>query len=391
MRVLNMLFKIRERLLFLLLAMAVVGGSANIAQSQDKTTVYCSVCKHPTLARGVNMFNWFMGPTIYTADHQAQYISAEGLRNLKQAGFTHIRLPVYAKFIADVSQTSAPLIRPRVEALDAAIQTATAQGLTVVLVLNAEDDGYRLATSSSAQTAYGVLWRQLAGRYRGYSTQKIYFEILNEPHFQAFVSDSQARQSWQNLQRTLIAYIRQATRVHYVIVPSYDWDTVSSAVAANPAINDSRAIYTAHFYELIAFSHQGVEDFPDPVVRQLHDMPYPVQKIPCLTALSLLPGDIATQMNWYCNSGFGPATIDQQIKAFMAWAQRRQIPVYLGEFGACRKHAPAGDAEQWIRDVRTSAERYRIPWAYWAYKGDMALSTDGGQPQSSVLQSLLAR
>lgn len=357
--------------------------------AQAQVPSYCSSCKHPALARGVNMFDWFMGPNIYQLGHQVNYITPAQLKTLKSRGFTHVRIPVYARFIADVHQASAPLNATNITALDNALQMVTGQGLAVVLVLNPEDDMYRLATDPAARTPYANLWRQIASRYRAYSTRQIYFEILNEPHFNYFMADADARQSWYAVKDALVSAIRSVNTQDYLIVPTYDWDTLASAVAFDPQIKDSRTLYTAHFYEFIAFTHQGLQDFGDPVIRALRGLPYPAQGPECQAAVNALPEDVRSQVHWYCHAGFGPAMIDQQMKAFAEWAAKKQIPVYLGEFGAAPANAPAGAPDRWINDVRVAAEKYRVPWAYWSYKGAMSLQSDDGmQLKPGVMKAL---
>ncbi len=350
---------------------------------------YSSIAQHPYLARGVNMFNWFMGPDIYTDGHQAAYIDTQGIKNIRRAGFTHIRLPVYGKFIFDTDYVEAPIRATRVAALDAAIESVIAQGLTVILSLFPEDDMYRLANNLwSGYTIYGNIWSQLAERYKAYPTNRMYFEILNEPHFQAFMSDSAARASWEALRPILVAAIRAKTSTHWLIVPSYDYDTVQNVIDYNQTISDTRTIYTAHFYEKIAFTHQGVEDFGDPVIVALSNVPYPPSPPRCEANIAALPDDVEAQMTWYCPLNFGPETIRAQFEALQTWAAGKNVPVYLGEFGAYRAHCIPGDAEQWISDVRTSAERYKIPWAYWSYKGAFALRQDDGSFYETVLRAL---
>lgn len=377
---------LRRHMVWAWLVIALLASLCSQAQAQF---IVCSSCQHPALARGMNMFDWFMGPNIYQEGHQNNYTTPAQLKTLKSRGFTHLRIPVYARFIADIHQPEAPLHGTRIGALDTAVSLAMSQGLAVVLVLNAEDDMHRLATQPAARTAYASLWRQLASRYQGYSAQKIYFEILNEPHFGDFLPDADARASWYALKDALVSAIRSVDTLHYLIVPAYDWDTVASAIAFDPRLTDPRMIYTAHFYEFIAFTHQGAQDFGDPVVRGLHGMPYPAQGTECQAALDALDEDIRAVMGWYCQAGFGPAMIDQQMRSFAQWAERNRVPVYLGEFGAAPARAPAGATERWIKDVRTAAEKYRLPWSYWAYKGAMGLVPESGTGlKSSVLKAL---
>lgn len=350
---------------------------------------YSAVAQHPTLARGVNMFDWFMGPNIYEEGHQAAYIDDQGIKKLRRAGFTHIRLPVYGKFIFDTDYVEAPVLETRIADLDTAIDRIISQGLTVVLTLFPEDEMYRLANNLfSGHIIYGNIWSQLAERYQSYATDRIYFELINEPHFQAFLGDTDARASFEALRTILVSAVRSKTRAHWIIIPSYDYNTVQNVIDYNQTISDTKTIYTGHFYEKIAFTHQGVEDFGDPVVVALRNIPYPPRQPVCNVNIAALPDDIEAQMQWYCPLGFGPDDIEAQFLAFQQWAKAKNVPIYLGEFGAYRKYCIQGDAEQWIFDVRTSAERNRIPWAYWSYKGAFALQQDDGSFYETVIRAL---
>ncbi len=341
---------------------------------------YWSLLRAPELKRGVNMFDWFMGPNIYSTDHQTNYITASGMADLKSVGFTHIRLPIYGKFVADVDYIEAPLRSDRIASLDKAIDMAQRAGLAVILTLFPEDEMYRLSNNLwNARTVYTSWWTNIANRYaRKYTPGKLFFEICNEPHFQAFMSDTDARASWEAVKPMFINAIRQVTKAHWILVPSYDWNTVQNAIDYNQFVpNDPLIIYTAHYYEFILFTHQGVEDFGDPVVVAAQNFPYPVRQPECSNAVAAMPAEMQGSVSWYCGTGFGASTIDTLFAAFKAWGQQHNVPLYLGEFGAYRAHSIPGDAEQWMNDVRVAAEENEIPWATWSYKGAFEIQSGG--------------
>lgn len=348
-----------------------------------------SVRMHPALARGMNMFDWFMGPNIYSTGHQYNYITDDGLKELVLAGFTHIRLPVYARFIAQTEYTEAPFISARITELDSAIYRALSVGLSVVLAIFPEDEMSLLATFSGTRTAYGNLWTQLSNRYKKYLPTEIYFELVNEPHFQAFTDDATARTTWAGLHTSLTAAIRAETANHWILTTSYDWASVQNAIDYNPTISDTKTIYTAHYYEFILFTHQGQPDFGDPLVVAAHNMPYPVRQPECQNALDALDPEIAAQLAWYCSTGFGPSAVDSIMSSFASWADTNNVPVYLGEFGAGREYSISGDAVAWMNDVRSSAEKYGIPWANWALEGGFYYRDEDGNPVQAVKDVLI--
>ncbi|WP_373533433.1 glycoside hydrolase family 5 protein [Vampirovibrio sp.] len=365
----------RNRLFFLhslALGLLVFLSINHLPVLAQTTNSMCSICRHPALAKGVNMYNWFMGPTIFNQGHQKAFVTDSQILQMKNAGITHVRIPIYAGFLANFKTPTPTFIDARIQLLDNAIARMNKQSIAVVLSLvgnkNAPHD---MATSVSVLNTYESLWGSLASRYKNIPPNRIYFEVMNEPAYNVvFPKDPNGPAMWDRVQRRLLQSIRAVTQKHYVILTSYDWDTIGAVTQISNPVTGPNILYTVHFYEPVAFVYQGLQSFGDPNIQQARLLPYPVEPFQCNETLKKLPESVAKSLAYYCYSRYSVANVDSRFKALHAWAQKHQVPVYLGEFGAYNQFAPAGNTEQWVKDVRQISEKYRIPWAYWDYKAD---------------------
>ncbi len=361
----------------------------NLGRAEVNKNLYCSACKTIGLKKGVNLFNWFMGPNIYAPSHTESYMTDEKLAKLKQLGFTHVRLPVSDTYIANLSSPTFTFNPKQIALLDQAIQQLTSQKMGVVLTLFPLNDTKKmLATDNTFVASYAMLWKELAKRYSLYSPSLVYFELINEPGFQVFLPKEKASVRSQEVQKQLLSAVRSITAQHYVLLTSYDADYVQSVASISETINDPKIIYTVHFYDPIAFTHQGM---PIPYIQSASKLPYPVEQTECFKALSVLPLDVSQHLMYYCYTKFNSQEIDRQFQLLVTWANSHHVALYLGEFGAHQNIAPPGDTEQWIKDVREASERYGIPWAFWSAYGpiyDFSITGSQGQFYSPLLKAL---
>lgn len=155
--------------------------------------------------------------------------------------------------------------------------------------------------------------------------------------------------------------------------------------------NDPATVFTFHYYDPYQFTHQGA---PWNAARYLADVPYPATARPIedsihasaelidatnLSSAQKLAAKLNAeiQLQSYRRSEFDRENVFSQFDEIGRWAQDHNIPaqrMLLGEFGA-RKTAQqdggerAAERANWLRDVRTAAERQRFSWSVWAYRG----------------------
>jgi len=372
-----------------MLLMMVLGlaSAKNIPQQPDMVQKSKIKTLMP-LKRGVNLFDWFMGPRIYTMNHQAKYITQDQVRQLRENGLDHVRIPIDPRFLAAVETTDPVFNKRRILALDNALEMLNQQHMAAILVITPERDAKRVATTPEAQETYAKLWKNLAARYKHYSPKQIYFEILGEPHFPSFYPDkAEAERQWLVLQDKLIKGIRSETKEHTIITDVYDWSTVASIVKTNNIYPDPRIIYTAHFYDPMPFTHQGSAYLWQ--FKPLQQVPYPMTmqtQGECRQKMTVIPEGQRKNFDWYCNTPYDAASVDKALRAFVDWGRQHNVPVYLGEFGVPETStATTPDIQTWLHDVRVSAEKYNIPWTLWAETPERAtlVSPNGKSPNGS--------
>ncbi|MXO60159.1 cellulase family glycosylhydrolase [Altererythrobacter salegens] len=186
----------------------------------------------------------------------------EGVRNagandftrIAAAGFKTIRLPV--RWSDKTADDLGHAIDPKWMAqVDTAVGQALDAGLNVILNdhhFEALDDD---PAANSAKLA--AIWRQVAKHFADRPTDRLWFEIENEPH---------KNLTNANLLATLnpsLAAIRESNPDRPVIIGGENWSGIDS-LATLELPDDDNVYPTFHYYEPFDFTHQGATWAGDP-------------------------------------------------------------------------------------------------------------------------------
>jgi len=371
----------RMRLVVLL---AVLVGSVRIVSAQAVSSVSPSRIAH--LRHGINASEWFAqvyDKRGYTREHFQSWTTAEDIALVKSMGFDHVRLSVNP-------QPMMPNHRPdEIPAeyfgyLDAAVKMILDQGLAVVIDAHPESDfKKRLAQDDSFVQEFADFWRALARHYSSWDSERLFFEILNEPEF----SD---RYRWYGVQSKLAAAIRDGAPKHTIIAAGARWSDDDELVFIEP-LRDSNVIYNFHFYDPHIFTHQGATwgAYFWHWVKGLH---YPSSPESAAKVAVAAPDAVdRLAIIRYGEDHWNAERIDAEITQVAEWAQQHGVPVVCNEFGVFRQYAEPQDREAWIHDVRTALERHNMGWAMWDYSGSFGVVTrkDGkAMPDDLTLRAL---
>ena len=371
----------RMRLVVLL---AVLVGSVRIVSAQAVSSVSPSRIAH--LRHGINASEWFAqvyDKRGYTREHFQSWTTAEDIALIKSMGFDHVRLSVNP-------QPMMPNHRPdEIPAeyfgyLDAAVKMILDQGLAVVIDAHPESDfKKRLAQDDSFVQEFADFWRALARHYSSWDSERLFFEILNEPEF----SD---RYRWYGVQSKLAAAIRDGAPKHTIIAAGARWSDDDELVFIEP-LRDSNVIYNFHFYDPHIFTHQGATwgAYFWHWVKGLH---YPSSPESAAKVAVAAPDAVdRLAIIRYGEDHWNAERIDAEITQVAEWAQQHGVPVVCNEFGVFRQYAEPQDREAWIHDVRTALERHNMGWAMWDYSGSFGVVTrkDGkAMPDDLTLRAL---
>jgi hypothetical protein len=221
------------------------------------------------------------------------------------------------------------------------VQGAQAAGLKVVVDLHkwpftdglTDDQNWRRPELNETMCR---VWRDLANALLPYNSTVWGFDLFNEPN------DSTQQplppRQWWPLAANIITTIRSVNPTVWLIYepgPGYMW----SGFSCLKPLPDTRIIYSAHFYDPLAFTHQGVNG-------SATGINYPGTINGAYWDATKLPDVIA------------PATTFQNT-----W----NVPIYAGEFSAVR-WSPSPDGSAYLRDVINLLETRGWSWCYHAFR-----------------------
>jgi endoglucanase len=338
------------------------------------------------LRHGINASAWFAqvyDPRGYTKEHFQSWTTAEDIALIKSMGFDHVRLSVNPQPMM-LNHRPDEIPADYLSYLDAAVRMILDHGLAVVIDIHPESDfKARLTKDDSFVQEFSDFWRALARHYSAWDTDRVFFEILNEPEF----TD---RYRWYGVQAKVATAIRDGAPENTIIAAGGRWSDDDELVFLEP-LRDHNVIYTFHFYDPHIFTHQGANwgAYSWHWVRGLH---YPSSPESAAKVAAAVP-DALDRMAVirYGQDHWDAQRIDAEITQAGEWGRQRGVSVICNEFGVYREYADPKDRAAWIHDVRTSLEKHGMGWAMWDYSGSFGVATkkDGRSvPDEETLRAL---
>jgi endoglucanase len=334
------------------------------------------------LSRGFNVDGWINGP-------RSTPPAAGLLLELRKAGMTHVRLPVPAEHIMPRFASKEDR-DDRLHAVDRALTELISLGYHVSIDLHPGDRFNRLHRQEPIASMHEMkdAWTALAHIIRSYPVDRVFAELLNEPDIDS--------DRWQVDAEELAAAVRQLLPRTTIIVGPVNWQRADSLPSFRP-LNDLNVVYAVHFYDPMAFTHQGHWDPKEPL-QSIRGLPYPIhaddpkvkelrqQLVDQNKTLSLEVLDQAIAGSRDKNG------IDKWLEPAAAWQQQFSRPIIINEFGVLKASAPSESRLRWLSSVVTYAEQHCWGWAHWELAQGFGLVDDKtGKADSGVLRALLSR
>src|SRR5258706_6039848 len=327
------------------------------------------------LAKGINLSNWFNDYSdIRQYDNR---FSASDMQRIKAEGFTYIRLPIGTPVLFFES-TPTQLNQTNLKRVDAAVQNAINAGLAVVLdAVHNSNDGFeiKLATASGYADKVAAYWQSLATYFSKYDTDKIFFEIYNEPHVASSGALTISKGWWWPMQLKFIKAIRQVTANHYIIAGAEGWNNRHDLVSNTP-YPEANVIYNFHFYDPFLFTHQGADWTGWAPAKEARGVPFPSSPA---TVDSLIMAtsfqDLKDQLSWYGSQRYNIDSLIRWVTPVADWGKKNNVLVTCNEFGSYKPYAPRQSHLQWVHDMRSALEQQGVAWAMWEYDEGFGLIT----------------
>ena len=349
--------------------LAVLIGFAVAAVGQDQgsadraASVRTAFARAEHLRRGINASQWFaQSASDYSAARTNRYTDAADIALMAKLGFDNVRLSIDATPLEGWPRGADGLNSEFVGRLDKAVDAMLADGMAVTIDLHPEDSyKEKIRTGNEGVDRMVMLWRRLAAHYAARDTERVYFEIMNEPA----VSDPYR---WAGIQARVAAAIREAAPKNTIIATGPNYSGIADLLTQQP-LADGNVIYNFHFYDPHEFTHQGA-GWGAAWWSYTQGIPYPATESSMAELVKEVP-DAATrfQLERYWLDHWNARRIRLTIDEAATWGKTNGVPLICNEFGAYREHSDEQSRMNWIHDVRTALEADGIGWAMWDYRG----------------------
>lgn len=297
------------------------------------------------LGRGINLGNaWESVGSGANADCGWNNCIQDGyFKIIKDAGFNSIRLPV--RWNEDASNSSPYTLNSgRLSGVKADIDQALALGLKVIVNFHhyttLNDAASQKSGYENEKKRFLGMWEQVASAMESYSDDDVVLEILNEPHDMdnKYVDD---------LMLSAYEVIRKKAPGKTIMFEGNGYSKFAQISNVKlPA--DGNIIFSGHYYEPFAFSHQG-------------------HGYDCGTKLK--SSDLSKMPSQF------KAYTDSALTHFPD-INGGHVPMNMGEFGisgqsgTCGGNAPSNtERAQWTDAAIKEAEKYGMSWHYWGLVG----------------------
>ncbi len=312
------------------------------------------------LQKGANITHWFRYGDKSPKNYM-EYMSSDDLKEFKEMGFDHVRLPID---VVDFYTNS-----DMYNYLGLAVKKITDQGLIVIVDGHSQSLDDELETKASSRAKYKSFWVELSDRLKGFDPSTVYIEPYNEPNFK------DKTQLWSDFQLELHAAIRKVLPKNTIVLTANNKSYFNNFDKIELP-KDSNIIIDTHYYTEFAYTHQGA-DFSSDFLENIKGLKYPYDAANCNSLLkSQTDPETRTKLQEYCdlkpNYEQQKANIQKNIKPL----QDKNLKFFFGEFGSfsCQKNtlSPAQkiikDSKiQYLKDLTQIFKELDIPNTLWGF------------------------
>ncbi|MEX1308004.1 MAG: cellulase family glycosylhydrolase [Eubacteriales bacterium] len=312
------------------------------------------------LKKGINLGGW-LSQCVHTKAHYDSFILEEDIQKISAWGLDHVRVPIDCEAI---ETNDGEFKEDGFGYIDACIAWCKKYGLRMILDIhktagytfnNAFGEENSLFNSEELQKRFINLWDEIAQRY-GKEKDTVVFELLNE------IVEDEYSEPWNILSKKTIEVIRKHAPETQIIIGGVEWNS-AYAVTLLDEPYDENIIYTFHFYEPFAFTHQNAGWVPE--IKGFH-IEYPSTVQAYKDAAETI-GEKAAFIFRTDVTDIGVPMLEQLVLKAIDFAEARGVALYCGEYGVIDQ-APTEGTLRWYQDIHQLFEKHHIGRAAWSYK-----------------------
>lgn len=317
------------------------------------------------IKRGTNLSHWLSQSRV-TGEARAKHIQEDDFARLEELGFDHVRLPIDEVQFWDEEGNKLP---EAWDLLTNALDLAIKHHLRVIVDLhvirahnfNAVNMGATNAlwTSEEAQQKLIDMWYQLSDVLKGYSTDWVAYEFMNEP-----VADE--HEQWNQLVAKVHTALREREPKRTLVIGSNMWQGVETFKYLRVPEGDKNIILSFHYYNPMIVTHYGARWTP--IGRYHGAVNYPGILV-SQEDYEAAPEEIKDILVDYTTTEWNRDMIHSQMKDAIDVAAKYGLQLFCGEWGV---YEPVDRelAYKWTRDMISVFDEFNVAWTSWCYDAD---------------------
>ena len=313
------------------------------------------------IKRGTNLSHWF-SQSGARGERRAARVTEEDFERLKRFGFDHVRIPIDEEQFWDEQGNKLTEVW---ELLDASLKLAHKYNLRVIVDLhiirsfyfNAIHEGSTntLFEDPKAQDRLIELWRELSDALKGFGTDWLAYEFLNEP-----LADDP--EQWNKLIAKVHKELRKLEPERVLVIGSNMWQDVSTFKDLKIPEGDRNILLSFHYYQPLAVTHYRASW--DPIGKYRGNINYPGVVIPKDEYESIPDAEKETFRPFI--KEWNRDVIRKEIKQAVDVARKYDLPLFCGEWGVMSS-VPREPAYNLYKDMISIFDEFGIGWTTWNY------------------------
>ncbi len=335
-----------------------------------------------SIAKGTNISHWLSQSDVRGEQRRA-FFSRDNVRELRNLGFDHIRIPIDEEQIWDMD---GKLEDEAMGLLHNGLDWCEAEGLKAIVDLHIlrshcfiDNQGKNsLFTDPREAERLAQMWADLSDQLSDRPNDWVAYELMNE----AIADD---HEDWNRVLLYPYRAIREREPKRTIAIGSNRWCQAQTFPALRVPENDPNLMLVLHFYNPMLITHwkapwsKDIRDYRGPVT-------YPGVPISENDWNALEP-DLQRRLQDE-NIWWDRDRMEAFIQPAIAKARECGLPLWCNEFGVV-KWMDDDIKRAWYRDFVSIMEENDIAWSNWDYRGQFGLYDGLTREPTMVIEALL--
>jgi endoglucanase len=285
--------------------------------------------RNAIIGRGMNIGNALEAPN---EGDWGLVIKKEYVDSIATAGFNSIRFPIC--WSAHTSSTYPYTIDATfLSRIDEVVNWCTSDSMAAIITIHHYNDFYDNPSDTALRNRFFAIWQQLSTHYQAFNPDKLFFEVLNEPH------NSLTSTVWNQLIPQIINVVRANDPSHTIIIDAPDWAYHGAITKLSIPETEQNVIVSVRYYQPYEYTHQGAH---------------------------WVDGADAWLGTTWTATDAQKMTVSNDMQLIKTWVTQHKRPVTIGEFGSII-YADSASRLIWTDYVIRQFEANKFSWSYFDF------------------------